>query len=403
MALTDLKIKRTAPQLKDLWLTDEKGLRLLIKPNGSRYWRLRYRFNGKQKTLAIGVYPDVSLKQAREAREEARKLISQGTDPSEVKKIQKAKNLLNDSNTFSCLAREWWEHQKGTWTPDHASRVWKRLKDNSFELLDRKPFDQIQPQDILYVTKTIEKRDALDVASRVLQDIRRTLRYAVQTGRLAHNPATELSGVIKTRKRQHRASMQNQELGQFLNELDSYEKKGRIITKLALKILVYTFVRSGEMRMATWDEFDWEESLWRIPAKRMKMRTEHLVPLSKQVIEDLKQLQEITGHYPLLLPSDKDRNKPMSDNTMRLAMHRMGYDGSIAEKSRATPHGFRANASSVLNEKGFNPDAIERQLSHMERNGVRAAYIHHARFIDERKEMMQWWADYLDNERCKCV
>jgi integrase len=397
MALTDLHIKRAAPQLKDIWLTDEKGLRLLIKPNGSRYWRLRYRFAGKQKTLALGIYPDISLKQARLDRDAARQLLSKNIDPSEVKKEKKLQNSLHDLNLFSVLAKEWWENQKGTWTPDHANRVWIRLRDNSFDLLDKKPIGQIVPKDVIAVTKKIEKRDALDVARRVLQDVRRVFRYGVQIGRLKINPAIELQDVIKTRKTQHRPSMQNQELGSFLVELARYNEKGRDLTRLATQMLVYTFVRSGELRGARWSEFDFANQLWRVPETRMKMRTEHLVPLSKQVLSILLQVQRITGEYELVFPSERNRNEPMSDNTMRRAIHRLGYDGNTAGKSKAVPHGFRANASSILNEKGFNPDAIERQLSHVERNGVRAAYLHHARFMDERQDMMQWWADYLDD------
>jgi integrase len=397
MALTDLHIKRAAPQLKDIWLTDEKGLRLLIKPNGSRYWRLRYRFAGKQKTLALGIYPDVSLKQARLDRDAARQLLFQNIDPSEVKKEKKLQNSLHDLNLFSVLAKEWWENQKGTWTQDHSNRVWIRLRDNSFDLLDKKPIGQIVPKDVIAVTKKIEKRDALDVARRVLQDVRRVFRYGVQIGRLKINPAIELQDVIKTRKTKHRPSMQNQELGGFLVELAGYSEKGRDLTRLATQMLVYTFVRSGELRGARWSEFDFANQLWRVPETRMKMRTEHLVPLSKQVLSILLQVQRITGEYELVFPSERNRNEPMSDNTMRRAIHRLGYDGNTAGKSKAVPHGFRANASSILNEKGFNPDAIERQLSHVERNGVRAAYLHHARFMDERQDMMQWWADYLDD------
>ncbi len=396
MALTDLYIKRLKARPKDYWVTDEKGLRLLVKRNGSRYWRLNYRFLGKQKTLAIGVYPDVSLKMAREEREKAKLLIRQGTDPSEVKKEKKFSMMLNDTNTFSILAKQWWEHERGTWKKDHAERLWRRLKMNSFKILDRKPIDQILTRDILIVIKGIEDRGALDVASRVLQDIRRVFSYAIRRDLLRVNPASELTGVVKTYKRKHQPSMQNHELGEFMHNLEEYGKRGFFITQYALQLLIYTFTRSGEIRGATWDEFDFKKSIWKIPAERMKMGTEHLVPLSKQALSVLVKVQEISGIEKLLFPMINDRNRPMSDNTMRCAMRRMGYDGETEGKSKATPHGFRANASSILNEQGYNPDAIERQLSHMERNSVRAAYIHHARYMEERTKMMQWWADYLD-------
>ncbi len=399
MALTDRQIKHISPQDKDLWMTDEKGLRLLIKPNGAKYWRLRYRFGGKQKTLAIGVYPDVTLKMARDAREIARRQIREYIDPSEVKKQKKFGLLMNDTNTFSILAKNWFEHESGLWKEEHANRLWKRLESNSFKLLDRKPIDQILTRDILIVIKEIENRGSLDVASRVLQDVRRVFTYAVRRDILKFNPATELSGVVKTYKRKHQPSMQNHELGEFMHHLEEYGKQGFEITQYALQLLVYTFTRSGEIRGATWNEFDFKNSQWKIPPERMKMGTEHIVPLSKQTLEVLIKIQEITGNFDLLFPSRHNRRKPISDNTMRCAVRRMGYDGKTEGKSKTTPHGFRANASSILNEHNFNPDAIERQLSHMERNGVRAAYIHHARYMDERIKMMQWWADYLDKEK----
>ena len=405
MPLTDIQIKRLKPDAKDYFVSDEKGLRLLIKKNGKKYWRLKYRFNNKQKTLAFGIYPEVTLKEARIKRDEARKLLLKNIDPSEYKKEQRQQAILNESNRFSVYAEKWWNHQKGTWSIAHANKLFRRLKDNCFEYLDNQPIDQLKTKDILYVIKKIEQRGALDVASRVLQDINRIFSYAISHGLLEINPARELTNdVIPARKVEHRPSMQNSELGLFLKDLDEYELKGRILTKLALKMLVYTFVRSGELRGAKWSEFNLKEKLWRIPAERMKMKTEHIVPLSKQVLSILKELKEISGQYDLVFPSEKNRKQPMSDNTMRHALQkRLGWDGLHEGKTKAVPHGFRANASSILNEQGFNPDAIERQLAHMERNGVRAAYTHHARYLDDRKEMMQWWSDFLDNERQKFI
>ncbi|NKB75886.1 MAG: tyrosine-type recombinase/integrase [Gammaproteobacteria bacterium] len=399
MPLTALEIKQSQPKDKDYWLSDERGLRLLIKPNGSKYWRLKYRFAGKQKTLALGIYPETSLKQARLQREQAKIQISQGTDPSRERQEQRRQRLFENGTQFSVLALEWWEYQKGTWrTEDHAQRLWKRLKDNAFKEMDMQPMEKIQPRDILRIVREIESRDALDVASRVLQDIRRVFRYGVQNGKVDHNPAGELTGVLKPRIQQHRASLPIEELGQFLVDLRKYESQGRLLTQLALEMLIFTFVRPGEVRGARWSELDLENKLWRIPAHRMKMRSEHLVPLSTQVIKILDEVRPITGQHELLFPSERNRDDSISDNTMRRAMIRMGYDGKTEGKSHATPHGFRANASSVLNEQGFNPDAIERQLSHTERNGVRAAYIHHAHYLEERKGMMQWWADYLEKK-----
>ncbi|WP_444921346.1 tyrosine-type recombinase/integrase [Microbulbifer sp. CnH-101-G] len=399
MALTDSKIKQAKPSDKDQWLTDGQGLRLLIKPTGSKYWRLKYRFQGRQKTLALGVYPSVSLKQARNKVIEARQLLENGQDPSIQRKIEKHQVRENKDRSFATVAEDWWKHQKGTWTENHAHRVWSRLCDNAFPRIGQRPIADIHPHDVIAIVRDIEERDAMDVAQRVLQDIRRVCRYAVQIGKLTHNPASELTGILRGRKSNHRASLPREELPSFLKELDFYQERGRALTKLAIQLLILTFVRPGELRCARWEEFDFESALWRIPGERMKMGTDHIVPLSTQACAVLEELKPISGQYPLLFPSERERARPMSDNTMRKAIFKMGWDGSQEGKSKANPHGFRATASSILNETGFNPDAIERQLSHMERNGVRAAYTHHARYMGERKEMMQWWANYLDEMR----
>ncbi|MBL4828026.1 MAG: tyrosine-type recombinase/integrase [Spongiibacteraceae bacterium] len=399
MALTDIKIKAMKPQNKDTWLSDEKGLRLLIKVNGSRYWRLKYRFNGKQKTIALGVYPDVSLKDARNLVNDAKSLLADGIDPSQEKKKAKRQIIVSLEHSFEVMAKEWWEHQQGTWTRGHTERVWTRLRDNVFSAIGQTPITEIHPQDIIMVIRQVEGRGALDVAQRVLQDIRRVCRYAVQAGRLVHNPAIELADILKARKTTHRASLPREELPGFLQDLTSYGDQGRLLTRLAIELLVLTFVRPGELRGARWPEFDFEGKFWRIPGRRMKMKTDHVVPLSSQSLTVLKQLRPITGRYELVFPSERVRSEAMSDDTMRRAIFKLGYDGAEEGKSKVTPHGFRATASSILNETGFNPDAIERQLSHMERNGVRAAYTHHARYLEERTEMMQWWADYLDSLR----
>ncbi len=397
MPLTDVQIKQAKPRENDYWLSDEKGLRLLVHSNGSKYWRLKYRFAGKQKTLALGVYPEVSLKAARATTLETRALISQGVDPALERKKNKQKAVLEAGGIFEVIAKEWWEHQSGTWTADHAHRVWLRLKDNTFSDLGLRLITEVKPQDVISVIRKIEKRGALDVAQRVLQDVRRVCRYAVQTGRLEVNPVGEVTAeVLKGRIQSHRPSLPREQLPEFLKLLDRYHEQGRLLTKLAIQLLIYTFVRPGELRGAKWEEFDFEERVWRVPGERMKMGTDHIVPLSNQAMDVLNQIQPITGQYDLVFPSERRRNECMSDNTMRRAIFKLGYDGTNPGKSKAVPHGFRATASSILNETGFNPDAIERQLSHMERNGVRAAYTHHARYLDERKKMMQWWADYLD-------
>lgn len=397
MPLTDISVKAAKPRDKDYWLSDERGLRLLVNKNGGRYWRLKYRHQGKQKTLALGVYPEVSLKHARNLRDDARSLVREGIDPSVKKQADRRSADGRSENTLEKVAIEWLEIYRATWTEDHAARTWQRLNDNLLVHLGRLPIDDIKPQMIAEAIRSIEKRKAYDTAKRVLQDVNRVYDFAIQMDRISFNPAQSLRGMVKAPKPRHMPSLSRKQLPQFLSDLAAYDSKGRALTKLALNLLVLTFVRPGELRGARWAEFDMEARLWRIPAERMKMKTEHLVPLSDQAIEILTQIYEITGRYDLLFPSERNRFRTMSDNTLRKALFTMGYDGTKEGKPRVVPHGFRSTATSILNEQNFNPDAIERQLSHTERNGVRAAYIHHARFMDERRELMQWWADYLDS------
>ncbi len=397
--LTDVAVKRLTPKDKDFKQSDGGGLYLLVKANGTKCWRYAYRHQGKQKTLAVGVYPEVSLKEAREKVVEAKRLLSDGQDPSQAKQAKRRQTELEEGTSFASIAKEWWENQKGTWTADHAARVWRRLEADALPALGSRAIHTIKTPDIIAVVKRIEGRNALDVAQRVLQAVRSVFAYAIKTGIAESNPASDLAGILKGRKTKHRDSLPREELPTFLKDLSSYQERGRTLTKLAIELLVLTFVRSKELRLARWAEFDLEAKQWRIPAERMKMKTEHIVPLSRQALEILQQLKEISGGYDLVFPSERSRDEGMSDNTMRRAIFKMGYDGSTPNKSKCVPHGFRNTACSILNESSFNPDAIERQLSHTERNGVRAAYTHHARYMDERTTMMQWWADFIDQQR----
>jgi integrase len=395
MALTSLQVKNLKSQEKDFFLADERGLRLLVKTGGGKYWRFKYRFDGKQKTLSLGTYPDVLLKDARALRDLARNKIASGIDPSTERRNQKLERKRALGNSFAMVAKEWWELQKDTWTEKHRERVWGRLENNAFKSIGSLPLEELKPQLIVDAVKVVETRGSLDVAKRLLQDINRILDYAVQTGRIDYNPAASLSGIVKPTKVKHRPSLPPELIPQFMEDLSNYPEKGRFLTQQAIYLLLYTFVRPGELRFAEWSEFDVENALWRIPAYRMKMKTEHLVPLSRQAIDTLEAIWPISGKYQFLFPSERSRLKAMSENTMGKALRVMGYDGTDSKRPRITPHGFRATASSCLNEKGFSPDAIERQLSHIERNAVRSAYTHHARFLDERHELMQWWADKL--------
>lgn len=388
MKLNIPQVKNAAPRDKQYKLSDGGGLFLLVHPNGSKYWRLKYRFGGKEKLLALGKFPDVSLKEAREKRDDAKRQLRDMNDPGEAKKAQKREDRLKAENSFESVARDWWNHQQGRWSASHAQRVWQSLDNDVLPYIGRRPVSDLSTPEMLDLLRKIEKRGALDVAGRVLQRCSSVFRFAIQTHRAKFNPMNDLAGALKTRKKQHRLALTRRELPDFLRSLSAYD--GHPITLAALKLLVLTFVRPGEVRFARWDEFDFDQKIWRIPGYRMKMDTEHLVPLSNQVIELLEELRPLSGQNDLLFPGERNRTKPISENTMIYAMYRMGY------KSRATPHGFRTSASSILNEEGFTPDAIERQLSHMERNKVRGAYTQHAEYLPERVEMMAWWANYLE-------
>lgn len=388
MALTNVAAKNAKPKDKQYKLADSGGLYLLVHKSGSKYWRLKYRYGGKEKVLALGVYPEVPLAEAREKRDEAKQILRNGGDPGEVKKAQKRAAQIDSSNSFENVAKHWWELQKGRWSAAHSERVWQSLEADVFPYIGHRSVADISTPEVLQVIRKVESRGALDVAGRVLQRCKSVFRFAVLSGRATYNPATELTGALKTRKREHRAALPRAELPGFLQKLTHYD--GHILTRLALRLLMLTFVRPGELRFAEWKEFDLDTNIWRIPGERMKMGTEHLVPLSRQAIAVLDELKPISGQYELLFPGERSRARPISENTMTYALYRMGY------KSRATAHGFRTTASSILNEEGFNPDAIERQLSHLERNQVRGAYTQHAEYLKDRAKMMQWWADYLD-------
>ena len=319
-----------------------------------------------------------------------KKEIKAGNDTVVKRREEKHLALLSAENTFEAVTREWHEQKREQWTPHHATEVINTLMRDVFPAIGNKPITDIAPKEVLAIVRKVEKRGALDVASRILQRTGSVFRYAVQTGRIVINPATELRGVIKQRKVKHKPALKADELPEFLRKLDNYD--GDQVTILALTLLALTFVRPGELRGARWEEFDLDNSQWQIPAERMKMRHEHIVPLSRQALAILDQLKTLTGNSELLFPSRNGEGKLMSENTLTYALYRMGYH------SRATAHGFRATASTILNEQGWRPDVIERQLAHAERNKVRAAY-HRSEYLADRKKMMQSWADYLDSLR----
>ena len=394
MSLTDTTVRQAKPRPKTYRLTDGLGLYLEVVPSGSRYWRLKYRFAGKEKRLAIGVYPTVSLAKARREAAVARELLTEGVDPS-VRKRERLRELKRAAgNSFEAVAHEWHATMSPKWTADHAEKIIESLERDIFPALGRRPIAELKSPEILDAIRKIEKRGAIDMAQRVRQRCSAVFAYAIGSGYVEHNPITAMKGIFVTRKKEPRKMLPRAELPVFLQKLDDF--RGDKLVELALRFVILTMVRTVECREARWrEEFDFERKLWTIPSERMKMRAPHVVPLSRQTLAVLDELKAITGSYELLFPGRSDHRKPISENTMLYALYRMGYH------RRATTHGFRALASTILNESGkWTPDAIERQLAHSERNAVRAAY-HRAEYLDERTRMMQWWADFLDAERAK--
>ncbi|ECI2792300.1 tyrosine-type recombinase/integrase [Salmonella enterica subsp. enterica serovar Give] len=401
MALTDIKVRTTKPSDKPFKLTDGQGMHLLINPNGSKYWRLQYRFGGKQKVLALGVYPMVSLGEARRKRDEAKKLVSDGIDPSEKKKADKIEQ--SEALTFETVARDWHIACKRKWSDSHSERVLKSMEDGLFADIGKRKITELNTRDLLAPIKAVEASGRLEVAARLQQRTTAIMRYAVQNGLIDYNPAQDMSGAITVAKRTHRPALPFDRFSELLERIESF--KGRKLTKLAVKLTLLIFIRSSELRFARWSEIDFENAMWTIPGEReplpgvkhshrgSKMKTPHLVPLSRQALELLKAIREISGECDLIFIGDHDFRKPMSENTVNKALRAMGYDTTV----EVCGHGFRAMACSALIESGkWSRDAVERQMSHQERNSVRAAYIHKAEHLDERRLMLQWWADYLD-------
>lgn len=388
MPLSDTAIKNTKPQAKPIKVRDGGGLYLLINPNGSRWWRLDYRFDGKRKTLSMGIYPDVPLKTARSRRDDARVLLADGVDPGAQRKAEKQAKSEAGSNTFEALAREWMATRGKEWTESYASKTKSALERNAFPAIGSKPITEITAPNLLAMLRAIESRGIVDMAHRIQQHCGAIFRYAIATGRAIADPIPSLRGALSTVKQEHYAAITDPaEYAELLRDIDNY--RGEATTKAAMQLLALTFQRTKEVRFAEWSQFDLAAALWRIPAEIMKMREAHIVPLSKQAIEILNRLQAITGGGRLVFPSSISRERPISENTVVYGLARMGYKG------RMTGHGFRSVASTLLNEQGYRPDIIERQLAHSEKNAVRAAY-NRAEYLPERKNMMQEWADYLD-------
>ncbi len=388
--LTDTKVKALKPKDKPYKVSDARGLYIHIQANGSKYWRLKYRFAGKEKLLSIGTYPDVSLADAREEMLAAKRQLRKNLDPS----IEKKKLNVNLENTFEGIAREWHSKQVNLWSEKHAKQVLKSLQDDIFPYLGSRPISEITSPDLLAVLRRIENRGALDILGRVRQRCDAVFKYAIATGNATYNPAADLVHALKSPKKRNYNSLKKEELPELLDALEKYP--GDPITKLGLKLLLLTFVRTGELIGARWEEINWDEHMWTIPAERMKKKREHLVPLSIQTNSVLEELKPFTARYEHILASPRKSWQPISNNTLLYGLYRMGFH------SRMTGHGFRTTASTTLNEVGFNPDAIERQLAHVPGNKVRGVY-NKAEYLPERIKMMQAWADLLEDMSNKVV
>lgn len=395
MALTDTHIRTAKPSQKAYKLVDGHGLFLLVKPNGSRLWRYRYRIGGKENLFAIGEYPGVSLKTARDERSRARELVKQGVHPSRQRRLDKIVAIGEAGNTFEAVALEWM-NQHANWTSAYRKQVEASFKAYVFSKIGSMPIKGVGAAHLLQILKRIAEkgvsgRPAPNVAILVRQWCSSIFLYAMATLRADSDPTVALKGAIKKPRTKHKTALNDKDFAEFFRRIDD---GGTPQVQIALKLIFLTFVRPVELREASWSEFDFKKGLWRIPKERMKMREEHVVPLSKQALSLLAELKRITGSNHLLFPNVRDSKRAMSQTTMNRRLERLGYGG------RLSAHAFRATASTALNERGWHADVIERQLAHAERNAVRASY-NHAEYMDDRREMMQDWANYIDSQTGK--
>lgn len=397
MSLTDPACRKAQPEAKIRRLADGAGLYLEVNPNGSKYWRLKYRYGGKEKRLAIGVYPEVSLKEARDKRDAARRILREGTDPGAAKRAAKLSQTGADS--FGALAIEWLEQTNAKRTHKTNVTIKARLNADILPWLGKRPINEIRAPELLAALRRVEARGSLIVAKRLRQIAGQIFRYAVATGRAERDPSSDLRGALKSpgAERHHAALTAPAEVSALMRAIEGYQ--GQFVTRCALQLSPLLFVRPGELRAAEWPEFDLEAAEWRIPAAKMKMRQAHIVPLSRQALNILRELHPLTGQGVTgkpdlpryLFPGARSRARPMSNNTVNAALRRIGFAGD-----QMTAHGFRATARTLLAEQGWKPDAIERQLAHKASGPLGAAYDR-AQFLTERRNMMQAWADYLDS------
>lgn len=401
MSLNDSKIRNLKPSAKPFKVSDSHGLYLLVNAGGSRLWYLKYRINRKESRLGLGAYPDVSLADARQQRDGIRKLLAHNINPAQQRSAERSTS--SPDKTFKYVALDWHKSNR-TWSENHASRLLASMNNHIFPVIGHLPVAELKPRHFIDLLKGIEQKGLLEVAARTRQHMCNIMRHAIHQELIENNPAANLEGIISPPVKRHYPALQLERLPELLARIEDY-KQGRELTRLAVLLTLHLFIRSSELRFARWSEIDFKNRIWTIPATReaisgvrysgrgAKMRTPHIVPLSRQSIAILKQIREISGHRVLIFPGDHNPYKPMCENTVNKALRLMRYD----TKNEICGHGLRAMACSALMESGlWAQDAVERQMSHQERNSVRAAYIHKAEYLDSRKAMMQWWSDYLD-------
>lgn len=394
MKLTARQVDTSKPKDKPYKLSDGGGLYLLVNPNGSRYWRLKYRIAGKEKLLALGVYPDITLAEARQKRADAKKVLAAGGDPGQEKQEEKQAKEQAVANSFERLAMEWHSHKSTSWSEGYAEHLLMYLKKDIFPFIGQKAITDISQVEMLNVLRKMEQRGVLDKLKKTRQACRQIFTYAIITGRAEHNPVSDLAGALKSPKQQHYPHLLVDQIPDFLRALSEYS--GSTITRNATRLLMLTGLRTIELRASEWVDIDFDKGVWNVPAERMKMRRPHLVPISTQVRELLEEIHQLTGRGKYVFPGRNDAGKPMSEASINQVIKRIGYDG------KATGHGFRHTMSTILHEQGYNTAWIETQLAHVDKNSIRGTY-NHAQYLDGRREMLQWYADYmqaLENGLC---
>ncbi|ECA2717303.1 DUF4102 domain-containing protein [Salmonella enterica subsp. enterica serovar Braenderup] len=387
MRLTATEIKAAKPKAKPYKLSDGGGMYLEVFPNGTKSWRMKYRIGGKEKRVVFGVYPVVTLAAARAKRDEARKILLAGGDPSQEKQAEKQSKIQEVLNSFERLALEWHEYKSPGWSKGYADDILEYLKKDIFPFIGSRSVTEIKPVEMLFVLRKMEKRGVLDKLKKTRQACRQIFTYAVITGRAENNPVLDLASALKTPKQKHFPHLSVEQIPDFLRALSVYS--GSLVTRNATRLLMLTGLRTIELRASEWSEVDFDNCIWSISAERMKMRRPHLVPFSSQIKSLLEEIYQYTGRGKYIFPGRNDARKPMSEASINQVIKRIGYKG------KATGHGFRHTMSTILHEQGYNTAWIETQLAHVDKNSIRGTY-NHAQYLDGRREMLQWYADYMD-------